>query len=269
MTTSSNQSQQHSRPLFVEFDNHDYKNACTLSSKLVKHVKKILSRDFKYFSFLKFEIKHYDFKISNSETQNGIQICIPPYNVDTIEMYYIVNGIKNYKNIILLDYENPIDDIQFYINKHLFNEVVQKDKINQIFIDFNNFFKKFSENFTVTKYTYNISFVEKSTNNGYNFYIDTNKKNNYVSIRIIQNRKYYNHQKYNVSIDNFTLAEKYVTDSIASSKHNIPIVYYKILRCDVDPDTVVHTDTHSVVSRDRTLDMSWDEESAGDPDPSI
>jgi hypothetical protein len=215
--------------IFVEVDASDYKSACHLSTRLFENVVDYLKSTFKYYSWLKFEKNQFDFKIFNKHTNNGIHICIPPDNINTIELYYINNNEKNYKKIILLDNENPNFDIIKIINSHMFNNEVQKDRINDVFNDLTSLFNKLKNKFKVTRNDYNISCVEISTNNGYNFYIDLNLSN-YVCVRIIQNDCYHKHPKYNIPLTNILIAQKYIIDSITQNKHNIPIVVMKITR---------------------------------------
>jgi hypothetical protein len=214
--------------IFIEVDANDYKLACHQSRILLKDIIDYLKSNFKYYSFLKFEIDQFDFKIFNINTNNGIHICIPPNNITTIELYYIINNEKNYKKIILLDNKNPIFDIIKIINSHMFNNEVQKDRINNVFNNLKPLLNKFKK-FKVTRNDYNISFVEISTNNGYNFYIDLNLSN-YVCVRIIQNDCYHKHPKYNIPLNNILIAQKYIIDNITQNKHNVPIVVMKITR---------------------------------------
>jgi hypothetical protein len=215
--------------IFVEVDETDYKFACNQSASLFQSVADYLKNTFKYFSFLKFEKDQYDFKIINKYTDNGIHICIPPYNTNTIELYYIINNEKNYRKIILLDVHNPIFDIMKIIKYHMFNDEVQKDLINDVFDDLMPLFNKYKDKFKVSRNDYNISFVEISTNNGYNFYIDLDKSN-YVCVRIIQDDCYHKHPKYNIPLNNMSITRKYIIDSINKNKHNVPIVVMKITR---------------------------------------
>lgn len=215
--------------IFVEVDASDYELACDQSTKLFNSLSHFLSTTFKYYSNLRFEKDQFDFKIFNKHTNNGIHICIPPDNRNTIELYYIINNEKNYKKIILLDIENPNFDIIKIIKSHMFNNEVQKDRINDVFNDLTPLFNKFKNKFKVTRNDYNISFVEISTNNGYNFYIDLNLSN-YVCVRIIQNDCYHKHPKYNIPLTNILIAQKYIIKSITQNKHNIPIVIIKITR---------------------------------------
>jgi hypothetical protein len=229
-----------SESIFVEIDDCDYKFACEQTITLYKSVVDNLKSTFKYYSYLKFEKNQFDFKIFHKDTNNGIHICIPPYNTKTIELYYIINNKKNYKKIILLDIDNPNFDIIKIIRSHMFNNEVQKDRINNVYDDMSPLFTKYKNTFKVIRNDYNISFVEISTNNGYNFYIDL-EKSNYVSVRIIQNDNYYDRQKYNVSMNNMLIAHKYIIDSISQNKHNVPIVVYRIVRCNLMGTDVLNT----------------------------
>jgi hypothetical protein len=215
--------------IFVEVDESDYNQACDQSTILFQNVVDYLKSTFKYFSYLRFEKYQFDFKIFHKRTNNGIHVCIPPYNRNTIELYYIINNEKNYRKIILIDINNPIFDIIKIIKYHMFNDEVQKDRINDVFNDLTPFFNKYKNKFMVNRNDYNISFVEISTNNGYNFYIDLNKSN-YVCVRIIQNDGYHNHPKYNISLNNILITQRYIIDSIIQNKHNIPIVVMKVTR---------------------------------------
>jgi hypothetical protein len=215
--------------IFIEVDESDYKRACDQSTLLYKSVVDFLKRIFKYYSDLRFEKDQFDFKISHKRTNNGIHICISPDNTNTIELYYITNNEKNYKKIILLDIQDPNADIIKIIKSHMFNNEVQKDRINDVYNDLTPLFNKYKSKFNVNRNDFNISFVEKSTNNGYNFYIDLNKSN-YVCVRIIQNNGYYNHEKYNIPLNTMLIAKKYIIDSIIQNKHNVPIVVMKIAK---------------------------------------
>jgi hypothetical protein len=226
---------------------------------------------------LKFEKNEFDIKIFRIDTQNGIQICIPPYNTKTIELYYILNNKKNYKNIILLDIDNPNLEIIKIIKQHMFNNEVQKDKIDNVYRDLLPFFNKYKSTFKVSKNDYNISFVEIKTNNGYNFYIDLNI-NNYVCVRIIQNDNYYDRQKYNVSMLNLMITLNYITDSIKHNKHNIPIVIYRIIRCNLmgtdfinnlilDSNQNINLSSSSSISTNSALDTTIETISDGEYDP--
>jgi hypothetical protein len=215
--------------IYVEVDETDYKFACNQSTILFQSVVDYLKNTFKYFSLLKFEKDQYDFKIINKNTTNGIHICIPPYNKNTIELYYIINNEKNYKKIILLDIQNPHIDIIKIIKYHMFNDEVQKDYINNVYNDLIPLFNKYKDTFKVYRNDYNISFVEISTNNGYNFYIDL-VKSNYVCVRIIQDDCYHKHPKYNIPLNNILITQKYIIDNITQNKHNVPIVVIKITR---------------------------------------
>jgi len=223
---------------YGKFDDAEYRYACRQSNMLFSKINDHLKVNYAYYSLLSFENNSCDFKIINIQTNDGIQICFPPYNISTIEMYYIINKKRNIKNIILLNLDTIVSDIYYHINKHMFNAYIQKDMINVVFRDFTEYINQINEKYYVIKNDYNFSLIEKSTNNGYNFYIDLNK-NSYVCIRIIQKNASFDYEKYIVSQDDYDSAHQYIVESISSNKHNNKINVYAMIRFDVDENVVL------------------------------
>jgi hypothetical protein len=168
----------------------------------------------------------YHFKYMHRDTNNGIHVCIPPYN-NTIELYYIFNNKRDNNNIII-DSNYEIDDIIYHLKKCMFNNETQEIEIKDRCNELSSYFNSISNEFNVNINRYNINIIDKNTNNGYNLSINLNSKN-YIYIRIIQNNTYYNNMNYNYFANSYEHAINYLRESILNKKHNSKMKCYKII----------------------------------------
>ena len=172
------------------------------------------------------EKNSYHFKYINRDTNNGIHVCIPPYD-NTVELYYIINSKRDNNNIII-NSDCEIDDIVYHMKKCMFNIETQEEEIKNRLNDLSSYFNSISNKYNININKYYINIIDKNTNNGYNLSINLKNKN-YIYIRIIQNNTYYNNINYTYYADSYENTVDYLKQSILNNKHNNKMKCYKII----------------------------------------
>ena len=170
----------------------------------------------------------YHFKYLHQDTNNGIHICIPPYNNNIIELYYIINNVRDNNNSVIINSDNEINDIIYHIKKCMFNNETQEYEIKNRYEEFSSYFRTITNRFNIKINKYNFNIIDKYTNNGYNLSINLNS-NNYIYIRVIQNNSFYNNKNYTFYANSYENAINYLKESILNNKHNNKIKCYKII----------------------------------------
>jgi len=217
--SSSNQS-------IYDIDSNQYEIAVNKCKEIYNSLCLYL-HTYKYKHRLTIDKKSYHFKLINIETKNGIHVCIPPYN-PSIELYYIFNNKRDNVNCVILDNEYPVNDIIYHMKKCMFNCESQEDEIVSILSKLSEYLCNYSDTYELKINKYNISFIEKNTNNGYNLSINYATKN-YICIKVIQNNCYFDNKNYIFNTDSFSKACDYIIHSIIDNKHNKVIKCYKII----------------------------------------
>jgi len=248
--------------VYSEIDMSEYQTAVLKCQRLYSDLNSYL-KTFKYLYMLNISTKTYHFKIVNRYTNNGVHIFIPPYNNNMIELYHIINNKKD-NTSITINAENPVEDIVFYMNNHMFNAEIQHDKMISLYNDFQQFYNQIKNKFSISNNDYNFNIVERQTNNGYNISIDL-KTRDYICVNIIQNDHYYDNKKYKYFTSSLDNAIYYIKLSISEDKHNKIIQSFRILNTryidsnEFDSDQSTINDESNDVSNDESIDASTDE----------
>jgi hypothetical protein len=176
-----------------------------------------------------------------SDNNNGILVCVPPYDLNNgYEVYTITNNKKD-RNSCTKIMDN--DTLVHYILHSLFKEELQimncTNTYNQFLQKINNTPNIFDK-FISIKSNNLFIILHKETQNGYmfSFYIDMNKS--YMKIQIIQNGRHFDNHKttyISTSIDNiYNKFMEYMNNKMHDKKINCcKIIMSKYIEDNMEP----------------------------------
>jgi len=248
----------------IDVDQNDFNESFIEALKL--HT--FIMDNLKTYPFNNITLTYFDsyyFKIMRTDNLNGVIICIPPYNLNSCEIYSIINNKPNINTCITfmgksndnldnLNKSNNIDqfiisnknsyksnNINLYSNEqeYNYNKVMNYvlytlycDEIKYIHCDkvYEYIITKNSfNNYNIVKEKKYIKILDNNTQNGYVISFFANEYGPQIKIELYQNKLYYGLHKtcyISSSIDNIY---NKLTYDINNNVHNIPIKCCKIV----------------------------------------
>ena len=207
----------------------------------------------------------YYFKIMRTDNCNGLIISIPPYNLNSCEIYNVNNDVPNVNMCVTfmgklsnnLDQDNNINQFEsiHFSNKNTYksnNIDLYSDKQEHNYVRVMNYIlhtlysdemksincdkvyqyiitKNNFNNFRIIKETKIIKILDNETQNGYVLSFFANEHGSQIKIELFQNQLYYGSHKtcyVSSSLDNIY---NKLLNNMNNNVHNIPIKCCKII----------------------------------------
>ena len=216
-------------------DENDYRDSLEKMVKLDTYITSNLQM-YPFYNICHIYFNTHYIKIVRKDNYNGYLLCIPAYNLDSCEIYTIINNNRNsnnYTKIIAKCNENMYNKIINYILYNLFLDEIKIYNCNKLYqylyeknINPNNIIWN---NFNLIKESKIIMVLDKETQNGYVFSFCNDDNNLYTKIELFQNQLFYGEHKTNFISLSFDNVYNKLFEYINSNLHNIPIKCCKIL----------------------------------------
>ena len=214
--------------VLVAVDTNEYEEAVTQATKLHTDIMKMLQL-FSFHTIVTSYLKTYYFKIMRTDNNNGVLVCIPPYDLNNgYEVYTIINNKKDNNS-----YKKIHTTLVHYILHTLFNNEYSTLICDNTYIKFlqkiNTSNNNICEDYIPFKNKNVFILVNKETQNGYMFTCYTDEIKTYIKLQIIQNTRYFETHKSNYIATSFDNVYDKLLEYIKLQMHDTKISCCKVI----------------------------------------